>query len=171
MSHIKVWRFLRFLWVICCNRCVLSEGQKNYFKDWYLMKSQPTFLILIKFFTERNDYFIKTTQIRELSITQLFKNKFYQYSSSSFKFWWMWIFPRSKLSRYSCSIWDKFGWPTHSDNFSKGILLLIWKDCIIEILQFRAKFQTLMVSCSIFIWITNSSGYRRIWMANLLYKK
>ena len=28
-----VWIFLRSLGVICYDRCVLSEGQKSYFKD------------------------------------------------------------------------------------------------------------------------------------------
>ena len=32
----------------------------------------------------------------------------------------------------------------------------------VEILQLRAKFQTAMVSCSRFIWITNSSDHRRV---------
>ena len=31
----------------------------------------------------------------------------------------------------------------------------------VEILQLRAKLQTVMVSCSRFIWITNSSDHRR----------
>ena len=36
-------------------------------------------------------------------------------------------------------------------------------DCLeVEILQLRAKFQTATVSCSRFIWITNSSDYRRL---------
>ena len=42
--------FLRFLDVICCDRWVLSEGHKNYFKDWCVMNSQPTFLFLTYFF-------------------------------------------------------------------------------------------------------------------------
>ena len=32
-----VWIFLRSLSVICYDRWVLSEGNKNYFKDWCLM--------------------------------------------------------------------------------------------------------------------------------------
>ena len=31
---------------ICYDRWILSEGHKNYFKDWCLMNSQPTFLFL-----------------------------------------------------------------------------------------------------------------------------
>ena len=31
---------------ICYDRLVLSGGHKNYFKDWCLMNSQPTFLFL-----------------------------------------------------------------------------------------------------------------------------
>ena len=41
-----VWIFLRSLGVICYDRWVLSEGHKNYFKDWCLMNSQPAFLFL-----------------------------------------------------------------------------------------------------------------------------
>ena len=41
----------------------------------------------------------------------------------------------------------------------------------VEILQLQAKFQAVMVSCSRFIWITNSSGCRRVLTANLLYTK
>ena len=41
-----VWIFLRALFVICYIRWVLSEGHKNYFKDWCLMNSQRTFLFL-----------------------------------------------------------------------------------------------------------------------------
>ena len=41
-----VWIFLRTLGVICYDRWVLSEGHKNYFKDWCLMNLQPTFLFL-----------------------------------------------------------------------------------------------------------------------------
>ena len=33
---------------------------------------------------------------------------------------------------------------------------------VFEILQLRVKFQTAMVWCSIFIWITNSSDHRRV---------
>ena len=41
----------------------------------------------------------------------------------------------------------------------------------VEILQLGAKFQTAMVSCSRFIWITNSSDHRRVCTANLLHTK
>ena len=39
-----VWIFPRSLGVICYDRWVPSEGHKNYFKDWCLMNSQPTFV-------------------------------------------------------------------------------------------------------------------------------
>ena len=42
--NLVVWIFLRSLGVICYDRWVLSEGHKNYFKDWCLMNSQSTFL-------------------------------------------------------------------------------------------------------------------------------
>ena len=32
----------------------------------------------------------------------------------------------------------------------------------VEVLQLRVKFQTAMVSCSRFIWITNSIDHRRV---------
>ena len=41
----------------------------------------------------------------------------------------------------------------------------------VEILQLQAKFQAAMVPCSRFIWITNSSGCRRVLTAILLYTK
>ena len=41
-----VWIFLRTLGIICYGRWVLSEAHKNYFKDWYLLNSQPTFPFL-----------------------------------------------------------------------------------------------------------------------------
>ena len=41
-----VWIFLRFLGVIYYNRWILNEGHKNYFKDCFLVNSQPTFLFL-----------------------------------------------------------------------------------------------------------------------------
>ena len=39
----------------------------------------------------------------------------------------------------------------------------------VEVLQLRAKFQTAMVSCLRFVWITISSDHRRVWSANLLH--
>ena len=39
----------------------------------------------------------------------------------------------------------------------------------VEILHFRPKFQTAMVSCTRFIWITNTSDHKRIWTPNLLH--
>ena len=41
-----VWIFLRSLSVICYGRWNLSEGHKNYFKDWCFMNSQRTFPLL-----------------------------------------------------------------------------------------------------------------------------
>ena len=41
-----VWIFQRSFGVICFDRWVLSEGHKNYFKNWCVMNSQPTFLFL-----------------------------------------------------------------------------------------------------------------------------
>ena len=48
-TFLAMWIFVRSLGVICCNRGVPSEGHKIYFKDWYLMNSQPTFLFLTYF--------------------------------------------------------------------------------------------------------------------------
>ena len=36
-SRMVVWIFLRSLGVICYGRWILSEGHKNYFKDWCLI--------------------------------------------------------------------------------------------------------------------------------------
>ena len=44
-----VWVFLRSLGVICFGRWVLSEGNKNYFKDWCLINSHPTILFFSNF--------------------------------------------------------------------------------------------------------------------------
>ena len=52
--------------------------------------------------TQGSGYIIKITEIRPLWMWQLSKTKLYQYLSSSFKFWWMWIFPWGKLSWWSC---------------------------------------------------------------------
>ena len=41
-----MWIYLRSLGVSCYDRWVLSEGHKDYFKDWCLMNSQPTYLFL-----------------------------------------------------------------------------------------------------------------------------
>ena len=68
----------------CHVRWVPSEGYKNYFKDWYLMNSQPTFLILTYFLNQGN--------------------------SSSFKFWWIWIFPQWKLSWHTHFMASFYGW-------------------------------------------------------------
>ena len=52
----------------------------------------------------------------------------------SFQFCWMWIFLWIKLSRHSCSMWDKLGWLIDSGNFSVGSYIpLIWKDSITHI--------------------------------------
>ena len=45
--------------------------------------------------------------MRQLWITQISKTLLYQYSRSEC---WMWIFPWIKVSRYSCSMWDRDGW-------------------------------------------------------------
>ena len=40
-----VWIFMRSLGIICYDSRVLSQGHKNYFNNYCIMKSQPTFLI------------------------------------------------------------------------------------------------------------------------------
>ena len=47
-----VWIFATSLGINCFNRWVLSEVHKNYIKEWCLMNSQPTFLLLTYFFTQ-----------------------------------------------------------------------------------------------------------------------
>ena len=46
--------FPRSLGVICYDRWVLSDSHINYFKDWCLMTSQPTFLFLLYSFNSAN---------------------------------------------------------------------------------------------------------------------
>ena len=41
--------FLRAVSVICYDRWVLSEGHKNYFRNWCLMNLQPAFLLFSQF--------------------------------------------------------------------------------------------------------------------------
>ena len=40
---------------------VLIEGHKNYLKVWFLMNSQPTFLLLNLFLTQLNGHIINIT--------------------------------------------------------------------------------------------------------------
>ena len=55
-----MWILLRSLGVIFYNRWVLSDSHKNYFKDWCLMNSQPTFLFFSQFkFNELWTYYQK----------------------------------------------------------------------------------------------------------------
>ena len=63
---------------------------------------------------------------------------------------------------YRCS-----GFLTPYKNFLSSRKILIYA----EILELRAKFQTAMVSCSRFIWITISSDHRRVKPANLLHTR
>ena len=49
---LEVQIFLGSLGVIFNEQWILSEGHKNYFKEWCLMKSQPTFLLLTYFLTQ-----------------------------------------------------------------------------------------------------------------------
>ena len=44
-----LWIFLRSVGFICYYRWVLSELHKNYFNDWCVMNSQPTFLFLTSY--------------------------------------------------------------------------------------------------------------------------
>ena len=55
-----IWIFLWSLDVICYDRWVVSEGHKNYFKDWCLMKSQPTFLFLTNLYLMNYGQIIKS---------------------------------------------------------------------------------------------------------------
>ena len=83
------------------------------------------------------------------------------------------------LLRMTCTAWkvSKYGvfsgpyFPVFGLNTE---IYSVWgskKDKMIEILQLRDKFQTVMVQCSRFIWITNSSNHRRVWTENLLHTK
>ena len=48
------------LGVICYDTWVLSEYHKNYFKDWCLMNSQPTFISLTYLKLMNYDHIIKS---------------------------------------------------------------------------------------------------------------
>ena len=71
----------------------------------------------------------------------------------------------------------KIAHPTPWPNFVKWLPqqkkhdLIKPYDFYVDILQLWAKFQTVTVSCSRFIRITNSSDHSRVWTANLLHKK
>ena len=67
-------------------------------KDWCLMNSQSTFVILTYFLTQGNGFIIKNSSTWQLWITQPSKTKLYQYLGPSLKFWRMWILPHSKIS-------------------------------------------------------------------------
>ena len=58
-------------------------------------------------------------------------------------------------------------------NFSKLLENLLLVKCLtsFEILQLQVKFQTVIVSCSRFIWVTNSNDHRRFSTANLSHTK
>ena len=71
LLYLVVWIFLQFLGVICYDKWVSSEGYKIYFKDWYLMNSQPTSLILTSFNSMKLPYYQKDKN-QKIWITQLF---------------------------------------------------------------------------------------------------
>ena len=97
--------FLRSLGVICYDRWVLSEGHKNYFKDWCLMNSQSTFLFFNLFkLNELWPYYQKHVNQIILNCTTLWSLAFYKYWRPSFEFCWLWIFPWIKLSWHSCCV-------------------------------------------------------------------
>ena len=45
-SYFRWCAYFRALGDICYSKWVLSLGHKNYFKDWFLMNSDPTFQFL-----------------------------------------------------------------------------------------------------------------------------
>ena len=91
--------------------------------------------------------------------TSVFYNRY-----SSFLEWLQSLFfqKKSQLSNsyQSCQLKEKKKYFVHCCYY-----ILAWDT------QLRAKFQTARVSCSRFIWITNSSDHRRIWTANLLHTR
>ena len=64
-----LWISLRSLGVICYDRWLLSEGHKNYFKDWFLMNSRSTFLFFNLF--KLNKFSVSTTVITLLDASFL----------------------------------------------------------------------------------------------------
>ena len=105
-----VWTFLRSLGVICYERWVLSEGHKKslqglvsheltaYLSVFNLFLTQWIMVILSKGCKPDN---FESHNSLQLSFTNIWV--------PSFQFCWMWIFPWIKLSRHSCSMWDKLG--------------------------------------------------------------
>ena len=74
MSHRKVCLYSYFGWCryfhdpwvsFVTYRWVLSKGHKIYLKDWSLVNSQPTFLILSYFLTQGNGYIKESTSTRQ----------------------------------------------------------------------------------------------------------
>ena len=60
LENCKVFWFFQGVGKVCSyDRWVLSEGHKNYFKNWCLMNSQPTFLFLNYLNLMNHDHIIK----------------------------------------------------------------------------------------------------------------
>ena len=95
----------------------------------------------------------------------LFLVTFFQFPSN---LWEVSCLSWQKLnSKITCHIKLKFFlWTKLLEN-----LLLVKCLTSFEILQLQAKFQTVIVSRSRFIWITNSNDHRRVSTANLLHTK
>ena len=105
MLFVEVCPYSYFWWcwyfwgpwsVICYDRWVLSEVHKSYFKDWCLMNSQLTVLILTFFQTNLSHI---TFWNLALPIFEVFVQILLNVNLS-------WI----KLSWHSCSMRDKLGW-------------------------------------------------------------
>ena len=97
-----VWIFMRYPGVICYSRQVLSEGHKNYFKDWCLMNSQPTFLFFSEFkLIELWPFYQKQVNQIIFTCTTLQKLAF-QIIKAFVRI--LQIFPWIKLSWYSSSV-------------------------------------------------------------------
>ena len=104
-----LWIFLKSLCDICFYTWILSEGHKNYLKEWCLMNSQPAFVFLTYLNSMNEGHFIKSMQTRRFWDTRVCKAYLYEYSSPLYKFCWLWIFLWIKLTWHSCSMWDKPG--------------------------------------------------------------
>ena len=126
-----VWLFLRSLGIICYERWVLWKGHKNFFKDWCLKNSQPTFLFNIFFIQwimvilskgckpenseSHNSLKLSITNIRDLRSN----------------FFWMWIFFESNSPDILALCETNLDDSVDSGNSSvRGYLPLIRKDSI-----------------------------------------
>ena len=124
--------FLRSLGVICCDRWVLSEGPKNYFKDWCLMNSQPTFLFLTYFNSMNYEHIIKRCKPDNFELRNSLKLSFTNILRSNFVDCEFFLESNSLDTLALCE--TNLDDSIDSGYFSvRGCFPLIWKDSVTHI--------------------------------------